>query len=71
MYTLQVGLPFIIYIDSFVFSITSMTDSYKNKTHNVEHLQYKKVKLTKQQKHVSMIPMSSGRLRSFTLMAPS
>lgn len=32
---------------------------------------YKHDKLTKQQKHVSIIPMSSGRLRSFTLMALS
>lgn len=32
---------------------------------------YKHNKLTKQQKHVSIIPMSSGRLRSFTLMALS
>lgn len=31
-------------------------------------LQVKKVKLTKQQKHVSMMPMSSGRKRSFTFM---
>ena len=31
----------------------------------------KEIQLTKQQKQVSMIPISSGRLRSLTLIAPS
>lgn len=46
---------------------------YSLSLHSSVHTEftYKHSKLTKQQKHVSIIPMSSGRLRSFTLMAPS
>lgn len=71
------GLLIIKIIDCYIIQKNTLPTVYVN-MYASQHLLAEKgdslvgrVKLTKQQKHVSMIPMSSGRLRSFTLMAPS